>query len=66
MAKDKEGRDVFLADSQYMLQMAQEYPQYGFEIHKGYGTKAHYSALAEHGPCLIHRLSFLKKVYGKE
>ena len=47
-----------------MLKMAEEYPQYGFEIHKGYGTKAHYQALAEHGPCPIHRMSFLKKFYG--
>lgn len=49
-----------------MLKMAEEYPQYGFEIHKGYGTKAHYQALAEHGPCPIHRMSFLKKLYGQE
>ena len=48
----------------YMLKMAEEYPGYGFEIHKGYGTKAHYAALAEHGPCSIHRLTFLKKLYG--
>ena len=48
----------------YMLEMAKTYPQYGFEIHKGYGTKAHYGALTEHGPCPIHRLSFLKKFYG--
>jgi len=48
----------------YMLEMAKTYPQYGFEIHKGYGTKAHYAALAEHGPCPIHRMSFLKKLYG--
>lgn len=47
-----------------MLKMAEEYPQYGFEIHKGYGTKVHYQALAEHGPCPIHRMSFLKKLYG--
>ena len=47
-----------------MLQMAEEYPQYGFEIHKGYGTKAHYAALQEFGPCRIHRMSFLKKFYG--
>lgn len=47
-----------------MLQMAQEYPQYGFEIHKGYGTKAHYAALQEYGPCPIHRMTFLKKLYG--
>ena len=47
-----------------MLQMAEEYPGYGFEIHKGYGTKAHYQALAEKGPCPIHRMTFLKKLYG--
>ncbi len=48
----------------YMLEMAQMYPCYGFEIHKGYGTKAHYAALAEAGPCPIHRMTFLKKLYG--
>lgn len=50
----------------YMLQMAKEYPQYGFEIHKGYGTKAHYAALTDCGPCPIHRMSFLKKFYGEK
>lgn len=50
----------------YMLNMAEEYPQYGFEIHKGYGTKAHYAALTEHGTCPIHRMSFLKKFYGQK
>ncbi len=50
----------------YMLRMAEEYPNYGFEIHKGYGTKAHYTALREFGPCEIHRLSFLKKFYGEK
>lgn len=49
-----------------MLQMAQEYPEYDFDIHKGYGTKAHYEALKKHGPCPIHRMSFLKKLYGTE
>ena len=49
-----------------MVQLAQTYPQYGFEIHKGYGTKAHYAALTEHGPCPIHRMSFLKKFYGQK
>lgn len=49
-----------------MLQMAQEYPGYGFEIHKGYGTKAHYAALMQLGSCPIHRLSFLKKFYGEK
>ena len=48
----------------YMLKMAENYPQYGFDIHKGYGTKAHYAALAENGPCPIHRMTFLKKLYG--
>ena len=46
-----------------MEAMAEEYPQYGFEIHKGYGTKAHYAALREHGESPIHRKTFLKKFY---
>ena len=50
----------------YMLEMAKEYPQYGFEIHKGYGTKAHYAAITEHGTSPIHRMSFLKKFYGQK
>ena len=47
-----------------MLELAKEYPQYGFEIHKGYGTKAHYEALSAHGASEVHRMSFLKKFYG--
>ena len=47
----------------YMLKMAEQYPMYGFEAHKGYGTKAHYAALREFGPCEIHRPSFLKKMH---
>ena len=50
----------------YMLKMAEEYPQYDFEIHKGYGTRAHYDALRTHGPCGIHRMTFLKKFYGEK
>ena len=50
----------------YMLQMAEQYPQYRFEVHKGYGTKAHYAALTEHGPSPIHRMTFLKKFYGEK
>ena len=50
----------------FMLQIAHEYPQYSFDIHKGYGTKLHYAALAEHGPCPIHRMTFLRKLYGTE
>jgi len=49
----------------YMEEMAEKYPQYGFEIHKGYGTKAHYAALTEHGMSPIHRRTFLKKFYGE-
>ena len=49
-----------------MIQMADQYPGYGFEIHKGYGTKAHYAALTEHGASPIHRKSFLKKFYGEK
>ena len=49
----------------YMHQMAETYPQYGFEKHKGYETKAHDEALLEHGPCPIHRMTFLKKFYEK-
>ena len=50
----------------YMLKIADAYPGYGFEVHKGYGTKAHYAALQELGPCPIHRMTFLKKLYGTE
>ena len=49
-----------------MVEMAETYPQYGFEIHKGYGTKAHYAALKEYGPSPIHRTTFLKKFYGEK
>ena len=48
----------------WMMEVAEKYPGYGFEIHKGYGTKAHYAALEKLGPCPIHRRSFLKKLYG--
>lgn len=50
----------------WMIRMAQNYPQYAFDIHKGYGTKAHYAALTELGPCPIHRKTFLKKFYGEK
>ena len=48
----------------WMMEAAEKYPGYGFEIHKGYGTKAHYAALEKLGPCPIHRRTFLKKLYG--
>lgn len=47
----------------YMLKMAEQYPQYAFEQHKGYGTKLHYEKLREYGPSEIHRMSFLKKMH---
>ena len=49
-----------------MEEAAVEYPGYGFEIHKGYGTRAHYDALREKGPSSIHRMTFLKKFYGEK
>lgn len=49
-----------------MEAMAVDYPGYGFEIHKGYGTKAHYEALRELGHSPIHRMTFLKKFYGEK
>lgn len=48
-----------------MLEYAQQYPMYGFEKHKGYGTKAHNEAILKYGACPIHRPSFLKKLYAK-
>ena len=48
----------------FMLEMAKQYPRYRFEQHKGYGTKLHYDMLREYGPSPIHRMSFLKKLYG--
>ena len=47
----------------YMLDKAEKYPEYHFERHKGYGTKLHYEALREYGPCEIHRPSFLRKMH---
>ncbi len=44
-----------------MRAWAKKYPQYGFEVHKGYGTKAHYKALLENGRTSLHRRSFLQK-----
>lgn len=48
----------------YMLELDKTCPQYGFAVHKGYGTQKHYAALREFGPCPAHRQSFLKKFYG--
>ena len=46
-----------------MLTLAEKYPQYAFEKHKGYPTALHYERLREYGPCEIHRKSFLKKMH---
>lgn len=45
----------------YMKEIAEKYPQYQFEKHKGYGTKLHYEMLDKYGISDVHRLSFLKK-----
>lgn len=50
----------------YMLEMAEKYPQYQFEKHKGYGTKLHYEMLEKYGVSEIHRRSFLKKLLNDE
>ena len=49
----------------FMMQQAELYPQYGFDVHKGYGTRTHYDALRKYGPCPIHRRTCLKKLYAE-
>ncbi|HYF28832.1 MAG TPA: ribonuclease HII [Candidatus Paceibacterota bacterium] len=46
----------------HMEMLAKEYPAYGFEKHKGYGTKAHIEAIRTFGPCIEHRRSFLTRI----
>lgn len=53
-------------DSYCVNVLDKKYPEYGFAVHKGYGTKAHYAALEKYGPCSEHRMSFLKKFYARE
>lgn len=48
-----------------LIELDEQYPQYGFAVHKGYGTAAHTAALKEYGPCPEHRPSFLKKILGE-
>lgn len=50
----------------FMLEVAQKYPEYCFEKHKGYGTKLHYEKIAEYGISPVHRRSFLKKITGEK
>ena len=54
-----------VARDRYMLEMAEKYPQWQFEKHKGYGTKLHYEMIDKYGESPIHRPSFLKKYYAK-
>ncbi len=49
----------------FICEVAEKYPEYGFDSHKGYGTKAHVDAILKFGPCEIHRRSFLKKILGE-
>lgn len=49
----------------FMLKMAEQYPEYQFEKHKGYGTRLHYEMIEKYGVSPIHRKSFLKKILGE-
>ncbi len=53
----KTARDEYMRTDAHV-----KYPVYGFDRHKGYGTAVHRAAIIEHGPCEIHRLSFLTKI----
>ena len=53
---------AMVSRDRYMLEMAQTYPEYEFEKHKGYPTKRHYELLRKYGPCPIHRRTFLSKL----
>ena len=46
-----------------MTEYAKEYPEYGFEKHKGYGTKVHIEKIKEIGPCKLHRKTFIKNFW---
>ena len=50
----------------YMLKVAEEYPEYQFPKHKGYGTKLHYEMIEKYGVSPVHRRSFLKKILGED
>ena len=56
----KTARDAYCRDTLDAL-----YPEYGFAVHKGYGTKAHYAAIEKYGLCPEHRPSFFKKYFEK-
>jgi ribonuclease HII len=50
---------------EYMKKIAKKYPDYGFDVHKGYGTKSHRDIILKNGPSKIHRMSFLKKILAR-
>ncbi len=50
----------------FMLELAEKYPQYQFEKHKGYGTKLHYEMIEKYGVSPVHRKTFLKKIINNE
>lgn len=54
-----------VARDRYITEISKNYPEYGFDKHKGYGTKAHTEALKKYGACEIHRKTFLKKILGE-
>lgn len=47
-----------------MVEYAKEFPKYNFDQHKGYGTEEHLAAIQTHGPCPLHRLTFLRNIAG--
>ncbi len=49
-----------------MIEHANDHPRYGFETHKGYGAESHITAIKQHGPCAIHRATFLTRILGPE
>jgi ribonuclease HII len=51
-----------VARDQYMTKLSEQYPEYKFEVHKGYGTKAHIETIKKYGPSTVHRTSFLKNI----
>ena len=55
-----------VARDRYMRELAEKYPQYAFEQHKGYGTKLHYEMIEKYGISEIHRRTFLKKLYDQK
>ncbi|MBR7132954.1 MAG: ribonuclease HII [Clostridia bacterium] len=54
-----------VARDRLLLEYDQKYPEYNFKKHKGYGTKEHTDLILKHGPCEIHRMSFLKNILEK-